>query len=303
MSRTASAQENGLVEYLRESDREVEGLDLVQKKIESLSLKSNVDQSFAEKSNSDSVTIEVFDRTSGERTGTASKQKTFWLKESESVDIEDIRAINEESFPIKYDDGFYNDVTKRRSKKGRLDTTVAVVACSESKPYFERCDDSLDGLEPYGLESSDCGLERDYRVVGSITGQPKSVAKSDNSIFYELATKDREASCYYILTLAVTSNHRRFGVATELLNHHVQVAEGIPDCAIVYLHVIHYNKRAIHFYEKNGFRCRRRIRNFYLIDGEHYDAFLYAKYLNGSQPPKAWESWVETFVSWFRWLT
>ena len=55
----------------------------------------------------------------------------------------------------------------------------------------------------------------------------------------------------------------------------------------VYLHVITYNKAAISFYEANGFRCLRVLPNYYVIDDNRYDSYLYILYVNGAVDPKS----------------
>lgn len=65
----------------------------------------------------------------------------------------------------------------------------------------------------------------------------------------------------------------------------VEYAASIASCRAVYLHVISYNKTAILFYEKNAFHALRKLRNFYYINGQYYDAYLYVFYVNGGRPP------------------
>ncbi|KAI8540595.1 hypothetical protein RHMOL_Rhmol09G0275600 [Rhododendron molle] len=56
-------------------------------------------------------------------------------------------------------------------------------------------------------------------------------------------------------------------------------------CQAVYLHVISHNNPAFHLYQKMSFECFRRLHGFYLINGQHYDSFLFVFYLNGGQSP------------------
>eukprot|EP00511_Aplanochytrium_stocchinoi_P010410 CAMPEP_0204872810 /NCGR_PEP_ID=MMETSP1348-20121228/38940_1 /ASSEMBLY_ACC=CAM_ASM_000700 /TAXON_ID=215587 /ORGANISM="Aplanochytrium stocchinoi, Strain GSBS06" /LENGTH=289 /DNA_ID=CAMNT_0052027825 /DNA_START=334 /DNA_END=1200 /DNA_ORIENTATION=- len=185
-----------------------------------------------------------------------------------SEDVDYIRAINEECFPIKYDDSFYREVANGWSGNVRLDTIVGALPSR------------LGDLETGGDDKLG-------KVVGCITGQNRPLnERGTDGPCSDLADDFRSGSCYYILTLAVTEQQRRFGIATQLLNRLVEIAENIDGCMIVYLHVIHYNERAMRFYEKNGFRKRRRIKQFYSIGGKPYDAFLYVKYLHNAHPPQ-----------------
>lgn len=49
-------------------------------------------------------------------------------------------------------------------------------------------------------------------------------------------------------------------------------------CETVYLHVIIQNQAAIRFYEKLGFSRLREIANYYTINEEKYNCYLYAKF-------------------------
>ncbi|CAM6088278.1 unnamed protein product [Calypogeia fissa] len=46
---------------------------------------------------------------------------------------------------------------------------------------------------------------------------------------------------------------------------------------------ISYNNSAIYFYKKNSFQCMLRLRNFYYINGRHYDSYLYIYFVNGGR--------------------
>ena len=73
--------------------------------------------------------------------------------------------------------------------------------------------------------------------------------------------------------------------ATSLIHEVIKYASSIPVCRAVYLHVISYNNPAIHVYKKMLFKCVRRLHGFYLINGQHYDSYLFVYYVNGSRSP------------------
>lgn len=72
--------------------------------------------------------------------------------------------------------------------------------------------------------------------------------------------------------------------ASALLREVIEYANQMA-CRSLYLHVIAYNRPAITFYQKNMFQCLRRLHNFYFIEGQHHDAYLYVFYVNGSRSP------------------
>ncbi|KAI8540594.1 hypothetical protein RHMOL_Rhmol09G0275600 [Rhododendron molle] len=74
-------------------------------------------------------------------------------------------------------------------------------------------------------------------------------------------------------------------MASSLVGEVIKYVSSIPMCQAVYLHVISHNNPAFHLYQKMSFECFRRLHGFYLINGQHYDSFLFVFYLNGGQSP------------------
>lgn len=83
------------------------------------------------------------------------------------------------------------------------------------------------------------------------------------------------------MTLGTTSNYRYCGIATKLTQICIQLVQNIPSCGVIYLHVITDNNVAISLYEKLGFQRIKEIIDYYQIKGINYNAFLYAKFMNG----------------------
>ncbi|KAF8045951.1 hypothetical protein N665_4190s0001 [Sinapis alba] len=71
----------------------------------------------------------------------------------------------------------------------------------------------------------------------------------------------------------------------SLISGVIRYASGLSLCRGVYLHVIAYNNPAIRLYNRLMFRCVRRLNGFYLIKRQHFDAFLFVYFLNGSRSP------------------
>ena len=71
--------------------------------------------------------------------------------------------------------------------------------------------------------------------------------------------------------------------ASSLIREVIKYASSIPTCRAVYLHVISYNNAAIFLYKKMSFKCIRRLQGFYLINGQHYDSYLFVYYVNGGR--------------------
>ena len=80
----------------------------------------------------------------------------------------------------------------------------------------------------------------------------------------------------YIMTLGVIDEVRKLGLGTTLLQKtFYHVAQHYPECEIIYLHVVDYNKSAINFYtKKNHFKVMKREVDHYTIFDEEYDALV-----------------------------
>ena len=118
----------------------------------------------------------------------------------------------------------------------------------------------------------------------------------------------------YILTLGVVETYRKLGVGSDyitqctmiwifigssplflcnfcffaaksLIKEVIKYASSIPVCRGVYLHVITHNNPAIRLYKRMSFRCVRRLHGFYLINGQHFDSYLFVYFVNGSRSP------------------
>jgi hypothetical protein len=90
------------------------------------------------------------------------------------------------------------------------------------------------------------------------------------------------------LTICQTTevNHNNVNTSTIPTNASY-LTKWIPTkkSSALYLHVLASNTSAIQFYEKHQFQKIRLLKNYYYIDGQYRDAFLYALFINGGKPP------------------
>eukprot|EP00903_Cladosiphon_okamuranus_P012019 g11285.t1 len=126
-------------------------------------------------------------------------------------------------------------------------------------------------------------------IVGLITCQ---VMPADRCRDQDRLGLGREGSAHsevvYILTLGTEMRYRRQGIGRALLRRCVWLSRQEPSIGAVYLHVITTNPPAHRFYESEGFVQVCEISDYYRINGELYDCFLYALFVNGAQPPGEW---------------
>ena len=80
------------------------------------------------------------------------------------------------------------------------------------------------------------------------------------------------------MTIGVVDECRRLGVGSELLKRGInELSERRPECQIIYLDVVSYNKSACRFYENNGFDHYETKRDHYEIYDLKYDSEVYYK--------------------------
>ena len=87
----------------------------------------------------------------------------------------------------------------------------------------------------------------------------------------------------YILILGVVKEYRRQGLAGILLQNLISTMSKSTTCKAIYLHVLYSNKQAIQFYESKQFQYRAQLPHYYCINGENFDGFCFALYVNGER--------------------
>uniref|UniRef100_A0A7S2GZ31 N-alpha-acetyltransferase 60 n=1 Tax=Octactis speculum TaxID=3111310 RepID=A0A7S2GZ31_9STRA len=198
-------------------------------------------------------------------------------------DLEELKSLHEEWFPVRYSKAFYESV-------------VHGVVLGSDAPLFSlvAVDDHQnddDGTVTSAAESMDTSGQIDTtspeirplpraNIIGAVIAQIMEAATCGD---VDLAPD--EYKVLYILTLGTASRYRRQGVAKTLVQRCISYAQSVHDCAAVYLHVITYNTAAISFYKDNGFQCLREIADYYLIDQMKYNCYLYIHYTE-KKPPK-----------------
>jgi len=179
------------------------------------------------------------------------------LRRLTSDDIEKLKSLCNEWFPIDYPDSWYQSITTNC----KFDTLAAT----------------------YNDE-----------IVAIIVSERKSqslVNKEDSDMLSPEFSS--EAKVVYILSLGVDKKFRRKGVASfmikTLIKNNVMANQNDNDTAkAIYLHVLSSNKTAIKFYEKHGFKMLHFLRYYYVINQNRSHGFSYILYINDGRPPLTW---------------
>uniref|UniRef100_A0A0N4ZIE3 N-alpha-acetyltransferase 60 n=1 Tax=Parastrongyloides trichosuri TaxID=131310 RepID=A0A0N4ZIE3_PARTI len=171
-----------------------------------------------------------------------------------------VKAICEESFPVQYPDTWYEEVVNG----GFI-----------SFGYF--CNNVLTSLMICEIKQIKEYEADDRRLLSDYNG-------------YAL----------YILSLAVKAEHRRKGIAGNLLKYLLSdILKKNTHVGVVFLHAVTHNYGAIKFYKKSGFKLHTTLRNYYLIDGMYYDGYTFAYYVNGYKDPRWCLELMQMLTAWF----
>lgn len=129
------------------------------------------------------------------------------FRQIQESDFDQIKALHEDFFPVRYADSFYVDSCKGLGVHGApLFTSIAV--------------------------------GNSGNIVGFIFAQFIHVDECEHVLL------DRNCSVSevcYILTLGLKQSHRRTGLGSQLVANCISHAKQNQECGAVYLHVIHYN--------------------------------------------------------------
>ncbi|XP_029432597.1 N-alpha-acetyltransferase 60 [Rhinatrema bivittatum] len=166
-------------------------------------------------------------------------------------DIDTVKQLCGDWFPIEYPDSWYRDITS-------------------NKKFF-----SLAAT----YNGTIVGM-----IVAEIKGRTK-VHKEDGDILASSFPVDTQVA--YILSLGVVKEFRKHGIGSlllESLKDHISTTAQ-DHCKAIYLHVLTTNNTAINFYENRDFRQHHYLPYYYSIRGVLKDGFTYVLYINGGHPP------------------
>lgn len=236
-------------------------------------------------------------------------------------DRDEIKKLHEELFPVEYTDQFYDTVVQNITMFGSkpLFSCIATVTKEEENDEEQMLDSSVmntngqqyvyeawDRLADYvGIKKMNTtGLYEKWNVTETVTqdhlpSSCRQVLQGDSIVgcvvgtFIDVTTAGKEVveqlvlnpykhtKMFYIMTLGSTKSFRGRGLGSKLMIECMNIIEQVPDCGVIYLHVITYNTTAIRFYERLGYYRIQEIKDYYTIENEKFDCYLYAKFING----------------------
>ncbi|XP_057758396.1 histone acetyltransferase MCC1-like isoform X1 [Arachis stenosperma] len=179
-------------------------------------------------------------------------------------DLATLLDIHDKIFPHGNEDPslFYEQMLSNEDSDDKMMTLGAV---DSSRP-----DDKSDEIIGYVVTTKIVNAS-DSEIADNIVAAGESSDKLDNK------------SLVYVMWLGVLEAYRNRGIGTYLMREVIKYASRIPTCVGIYLHAVAENKAAIKLYKKLKFKCVRRLRNYYPINGKLYDGLLFVHCLNGAR--------------------
>lgn len=179
---------------------------------------------------------------------------SFRFRPIQPEDKDVVQKLHEEWFPVRYQTDFYEELAQQKMGGEPLYTSLAILP--------------------------------DQQVAACIVGAYVQTQRLSEPMRKMLVCDpSRYTTMFYIMTLGTITECRHCGLATRLVTACMETVEQDPSCGVLYLHVITFNTAAIRFYEKLGFERIQEIPNYYNINGEQYNCFLYAKFYHGNRAP------------------
>ena len=179
--------------------------------------------------------------------------------------LSEIKNLHKEWFPIDYDDNYFKKIFT--NKYGSYFTLGAFYS-------FENNNKEI----IIGMALCEYRPVNEYFIKHTSREAIKEICY--NIDFNEEVSsylKCQEYNCVYIMTIGVLDEYRKLHIGSNLVKIIFEQALLDNLCIGVYLDVVCYNKTAMIFYEKNGFKKVSKIKNYYDIKGNFYDSDVYLK--------------------------
>ena len=143
----------------------------------------------------------------------------------------------------------------------------------KKKPKGGKDDEGIDGTEVFYIMT--LGVIREYRKRGLASYLVERALQDQIVASPDSGSRDRSPEPNPIQVDEENQDVYEEFHATEINTNLFQ-----PICETAYLHVIIQNQAAIRFYEKLGFQRLREIANYYTINEEKHNCYLYAKFFD-----------------------
>jgi ribosomal protein S18 acetylase RimI-like enzyme len=197
-------------------------------------------------------------------------------------DIEEVKLLHKEWFPIDYDNDYFERIMKNDSEREYF--TLGAMYRENEKEYI--------------LGAILCELRSETHLKSQIPNL--TYKKYSISILTDILNFTPEYEYAYIMTIGVVDECRRMKLGTKLLNKAIEYYFNRKNCLGLYLHVVHYNQTAINFYRRNNFIECSTLKNYYKIKEEVYDSIVFVKFFN--QMERKNSAVLDIFINFFKFI-
>ena len=183
--------------------------------------------------------------------------------------LEETKKLHKEWFPIDYSDNYFEKIF---NKKNFWYFTVGA--------FYNYIDEEKKEKKEILLGLAFC--EWMYVSKYFINHTNKDIIKKicrniDYNEEVQSYIKCEDYRCVYIMTIGVLDEYRKMNIGTNIINEIINIALTDNLCVGIYLDVIYYNQSAIKFYKKNNFEKVSTIRNYYNLNGNKYDSYVFLR--------------------------
>jgi GNAT superfamily N-acetyltransferase len=196
-------------------------------------------------------------------TGIQIKKEKIVYKPLLKTDIEEIKKLHKEWFPLSYEDDYFQQIFANKS--GSYFTIGAYYAIDNKDIIL-------------GLALCEFRPVSEYFVKHT---SPKAIEEICRNIDFNEEVQSylrcEDYNCAYIMTIGVLDECRQLHIGSELINRIIDKAMTDNICIGVYLDVVYYNSSAIKFYENNGFKRVTTLKNYYNINENLYDCDVFLR--------------------------
>ena len=193
-------------------------------------------------------------------------------------DIEEIKNLHKEWFPVKYSDSYFESIFNE--KKGKYFSIGAF--------YIIKNEETKESKEIIiGLALCEWFIGSNYFV--KIFGKEPVLEISKNINYIEEVhsyLKCDDYHCIYIMTIGVLDEFRKMKIGSKMMEKIINIGLSDKLCVGIFLDVIYYNNSAIKFYKKNEFKKVMTNRNYYNLKGNKYDAYVFLRIFSRKEKDK-----------------
>lgn len=175
-------------------------------------------------------------------------------------DIEEIKLLHKEWFPLDYSDDYFDCILNPDKRKKNYITLAAT--------YLDNNEELI-----LGMVISEINDKNEFTNQVS----ESMIQNLDIPFLEDIDFFRHDFECAYIMVIGVVDEMRRLKLGTKILNKIIEIYLAKTNCICLYLHVISHNESAINFYVKNDFILAGKFKNYYKIKNEFYDSNVYVK--------------------------